>query len=159
MSDLTDLYCDEFAQPITNFKPIYRKAKEKGLLLKAHVGEWGDANSVKEAVEELELDEVQHGISAGSSPQVMNWLADHKIQLNICPTSNVMLNRVDNLKNHPIRTLFDYGVRVTINSDDILVFGQSVSKEYLDLYEAGVFSTEELNVIRKNGLESRGVVE
>jgi adenosine deaminase len=89
----------------------------------------------------------------------MNWLADHKIQLNICPTSNVMLNRVDNLKNHPIRTLFEYGVRVTINSDDILVFGQSVSKEYLDLYEAGVFSAEELNIIRKNGLESRGVVE
>lgn len=71
----------------------------------------------------------------------------------------LMLNRVDNLKNHPIRTLFDYGVRVTINSDDILVFGQSVSKEYLDLYEAGVFNAEELNIIRKNGLESRGIVE
>lgn len=154
-----DLYCDEFAQPITNFKPLYRKAKEKGLLRKAHVGEWGDADSVREAVEELELDEVQHGISAARSPQIMNWLADHKIQLNICPTSNVMLNRVDDLKNHPIRKLFDYGVRVTINSDDILVFGQSVSSEYLNLYEAGVFNAEELNIIRKNGLESRGIVE
>lgn len=59
-----DLYGDEMAQPIKNFKSIYRKAKEKGLILKAHVGEWGCANSVKEAVEELELNEVQHGISA-----------------------------------------------------------------------------------------------
>lgn len=60
------------------------------------------------------------------------------------------------LKNHPIRKLFDAGVRVTINSDDILVFGQTVSMEYLGLYEAGVFSAGELDIIRRNGLESRG---
>lgn len=154
-----DLSGDEMAQPIKNFKPIYRKAKEKGIILKAHVGEWGDADSVKEAVEELELDEVQHGIAAAGSPDVMKWLADHKIQLNICPTSNVMLSRVKSFNEHPIRKLFDYGVRVTINSDDILVFGQSVSKEYLDLYEAGVFSGEELNIIRENGLASWGFLD
>ncbi len=133
-----DLSGDEMAQPIKNFKSIYRKAKEKGIILKAHVGEWGDADSIKEAVEELELDEVQHGIAAAGSLDVMKWLAAHKIQLNICPTSNVMLNRVNSLKEHPIRKLFDFGVKVTINSDDVLVFGQSVSKEYLDLYKAGV---------------------
>jgi Adenosine deaminase len=154
-----DLSGDEMAQPIKNFKPIYRKAKDKGVKLTAHVGEWGDADSVKEAVEELELDEVQHGIAAANSPEIMKWLADNKIQLNICPTSNVMLNRVNSLKEHPIRVLFDYGVRVTINSDDVLVFGQSVSKEYLDFYEAGVFNAQELNIIRKNGLASRGVIE
>ncbi len=71
------------AQPITSFKSIYRKAKEKGIKLKAHVGEWGDADSIKEAVEELELDEVQHGIAAAGSLDVMKWLAAHKIQLNI----------------------------------------------------------------------------
>ncbi|MFZ5988985.1 MAG: adenosine deaminase [Bacillota bacterium] len=147
-----DLYGDEMTQSIKNFKPIYRKAKDKGLVLKAHVGEWGDADSIKEAVDELELNEVQHGISASKSPSVMNWLVDNKIQLNICPTSNVMLNRVESLKVHPIRILFDYGVKVTVNSDDILVFDQSVSQEFLNLYEAGLFSTEELNLIRKYGL-------
>ena len=78
-----DLSGDEMAQPITSFKSIYRKAKEKGIKLKAHVGEWGDADSIKEAVEELELDEVQHGIAAAGSLDVMKWLAAHKIQLNI----------------------------------------------------------------------------
>ncbi len=150
-----DLYGDELAQPIKNFKSIFRRAKEKGLILKAHVGEWGDADSVKEAVEELELDEVQHGISAAESTGIMNWLIDHNIQLNICPSSNVMLNRVTNLKSHPIKKLFDHGVKVTINSDDILVFGQSVSQEYLSLYNAGLFSAQELNTIRQNGLKSR----
>ena len=148
-----DLYSDELAQPITNFKRIYRKAKDKGLILKAHVGEWGDADSVKEAVEELELQEVQHGIAAADSVKTMYWLADHNIQLNICPTSNVMLGRVEKYKKHPIRRLYDHGVRVTVNSDDILVFNQSVSEEYLKLYQEGVFKAEELEIIRKYGLQ------
>ncbi len=52
------------AQPIENFKSIYRRAKKEGLRLKVHVGEWGSAEDVRRAVEELELHEVQHGISA-----------------------------------------------------------------------------------------------
>ena len=147
-----DLYTDELAQPIRDFKPLYRKARSKGLLLKAHVGEFGDADTVKEAVEELELDHVQHGISAAESPKVMNWLADHRIQLNICPTSNIMLSRVESLKLHPIRVLFDHGVKVTVNTDDMLVFGQSLSDEFLNLYRAGLFTAEELNQIGLNGL-------
>jgi adenosine deaminase len=150
-----DLYTDEFAQPIQNFKPLYRMAKSKGLLLKAHVGEFGDADSVKETVEELELDHVQHGISAAENPVVMNWLADHKIQLNICPTSNIMLSRVESLKVHPIRVLFDHGVTVTVNTDDMLVFGQSVSDEFLNLYHADLFTAEELNIIRLSGLDCK----
>ena len=55
-----DLYADEFAQPIGVFKPVYRAAKAKGLRLRAHAGEWGTADDVWQAVEELELDEVQH---------------------------------------------------------------------------------------------------
>ena len=147
-----DLYADELAQPITVFKPVYRAARAKGLRLKAHVGEWGTADDVWQAVEELELDEVQHGIAAAQSPAVMRFLADHRIRLNICPTSNVMLGRVDSLANHPIRTLFDAGVIVTVNTDDLLVFGASVSEEFVRLHQAGLFSAAELNQIRLNGL-------
>jgi adenosine deaminase len=150
--DSIDLYSDEFAQPIENFKPLYRKAKEKKLRLRAHVGEWGTADDVMRAVEELELHEVQHGIAAAQCQKVMNFLADNKIRLNICPTSNVKLSRVDSLKDHPIRKLYDNGVIVTINSDDILVFGNSVSQEFLDVYSNGLFTAEELNEIRLNGL-------
>lgn len=148
-----DLYDDEFAQPIRNFKEIFRLAKKMGMKCKAHVGEFGDAESVKEAVEELELDAVQHGIGAASSPDVMKWLADHKIKLNICPASNICLKRVPSYKTHPIRILFDYGVKVTINTDDVLVFRDGVSEQYLKLYKAGVFTSEELDIIRMNGLE------
>jgi adenosine deaminase len=147
-----DMSGDELAQPAELFKPLYRMAKAAGLRLKAHVGEWGNAESVRRAVEELELDEVQHGIAAAQSPSVMRFLADHRIRLNICPTSNVMLGRVDSLAVHPIRTLYDAGVRVTVNTDDVLAFGQSVSEEFLNLYREGVLSTAELDQIRQNGL-------
>ena len=79
---------------------------------------------------ELELDEVQHGIAAAQSEPVMRFLANNRIRLNICPTSNVMLGRVQSLDTHPIRMLFDAGVIVTINTDDVLVFGQGVSGSF-----------------------------
>ena len=148
-----DLYGDEFAQPIKNFKKIYGLAKKKGLILKAHVGEFGEADSIQEAVEELELNQVQHGITAAKSMNIMKWLAENKIQLNICPTSNVMLNRVQNYKEHPIKTLYRNGVKVTINTDDVIVFNQGVSEEFVNLYENDVLTAEELDEIRKNGLK------
>ena len=64
-----------------------------------------------------------------------------------------MLDAVPNLTSHPIRILFDNGVRVTINTDDLMIFGQSVSEEYRNLYRAGVFSAEELDNIRRVSLE------
>jgi len=147
-----DLSGDEFAQPIEVFKPLYRSAKAAGLRLKAHVGEFGTADDVQRAVEELQLDEVQHGIAAAASAGVMRFLADHRIRLNICPTSNVMLGRVESLAVHPIRRLYDAGIRVTVNTDDSLMFGRTVSEEFLALYDRRLFTAAELDEIRLNGL-------
>jgi adenosine deaminase len=147
-----DLSGDEGAQPIEAFVPVYRRAKAAGLRLKAHVGEWGTSDDVWRAVEGLELDEVQHGIAAADSPQVMRALARSGIRLNICPTSNIKLGRVACLQEHPIRLLFDAGVRVTINTDDPLIFGCTLSGEFLALYEAGVMTAAELDAIRLEGL-------
>ncbi len=140
------------AQPIENFVPIYRKVKSHGLKLKAHLGEWGTADDVVRGVELLELDEVQHGIAAAGSRAAMDFLVENKIRLNICPTSNVKLGRVDSLKHHPVQVLFRHGVEVTINSDDLLIFDSDVSKEYLRLYRNQVLTAEELDAIRLNGL-------
>jgi adenosine deaminase len=147
-----DLYGDEFAQPIENFIPIYKKAKNEGLKLKAHIGEWGTAEDVKKGVELLELDEVQHGISAVNSAEVIEFLINNHIRLNITPTSNVKLGRTQELRTHPIRELYRSGVDVTINSDDILIFDSDVSKEYIRLYEEETLTAEELDYIRINGL-------
>lgn len=148
-----DLSGDEGAQPIEAFIPVYRRAQAAGLRLKAHVGEWGTADDVWRAVELLELDEVQHGIAAADSPKVMRALADSAIRLNVCPTSNLKLGRVSRLQEHPIRILFDAGVKVTINTDDPLIFGCTLSGEFLALYQAGVMTAAELDAIRLEGLK------
>ena len=101
-----DLVGDDSAS-VDNYKNIYRKAKENNMILKAHVGEFGNAQSIIKAVEVLNLDQVQHGINAVQSKDVMKELAERKIQLNICPSSNVLLNRTKDYNTHPIKELFD----------------------------------------------------
>lgn len=147
-----DLYGVEDSKKPEEFVHIYQRAENHGLKLKAHVGEFLDANMVKKTCEVLHLDEVQHGISSSQSKAIMNWLKENDIRLNVCPTSNVKLGRVNNIKTHPIRVLFDHGVKVTINSDDMFAFDQKVSQEYLDLYENEVLTAEELDSIRLEGL-------
>ena len=149
-----DLYGDELAQPIENFVPIYEKAAENGLVLKAHVGEWGNAQDIITAIEVLNLDEIQHGIAAIQDRKAIDYLVENNIRLNITPSSNFLLGRVKDLKTHPIATLYRSGVDVTIGSDDILVFDSDVSKEYLRLYQCGCLTAVELDEIRKNGLRA-----
>ena len=151
-----DLYSHQEACAPEAVKPLYRKARAAEMKLKAHVGEFGGAEEIRRTVEVLDLDEVQHGIGATESSEVMRWLSENRIQLNICPTSNVMLDSVPDLASHPIRTLFDNGVPVTINTDDLMIFGQSVSDEYRNLYRAGVFSAQELDDIRRVSVTALG---
>ena len=148
-----DLYDDEFAQPAANFKMLYRFAREQGMKCKAHAGEFGTADSVKETVEVLGLYAVQHGIGAADSPEVMKWLAGNQIPLNICPTSNIRLKRIKSYKTHPVRILVDHGVKVTINTDDALVFRDGVSEQFLKLCRSGALTIDQLEKIRRNGLE------
>lgn len=151
-----DICGDEFSAPIDDFVSLYRKAEANGLKLKAHVGEFGSADDIMRAVETLHLSEVHHGIAAVKSEMIMKWLADNRIQLNVCPTSNVMLGISESYSTHPIKELFHAGIPVTINTDDMLIFNQSVSEEYANLLCAGTFSIDEIEMIRLTGLgESR----
>ena len=151
-----DLYSRQEACAPESVQSLYTRSRDAGMKLKAHVGEFGGAEEVRRTVEVLDLDEVQHGIGAAESTEVMKWLSENQIQLNVCPTSNVMLDAVPDLASHPIRTLFDNGVPVTINTDDLMIFGQSVSEEYRNLYRSGVFSAEELDDIRRASLATVG---
>ena len=148
-----DLYGDELAQPIENFIPIYDKAAENGLVLKAHVGEWGTAKDIVTSIELLHLNEVQHGIAAVQDEDVMDYLIENNIRLNVTPSSNVLLGRVPDMSHHPIAQLYRKGVDVTIGSDDVLIFDSDVSKEYLRLYQSGCLTKEELDAIRISGLK------
>lgn len=147
-----DVCGGENVQPFEAFLPLYRKAEQYHLTKKMHVGESGSAEDVRRAVEVLGLSEVHHGINSVTSDEVMRFLADNRIQLNVCPSSNVMLGYAADYKDHPIKRLYENGVKVTINTDDLLLFDSSIENEYLLLYQSGALSAEQLDDIRKNGL-------
>ena len=144
-----DVCFDEFAQPIRAFQPIYQMCSEMGLVLKAHVGEFGDPEDIVEAVEVLQLQEIYHGIAATKSEAVMRWLRERGVVLHICPTSNVYMGLVKEYGTHPIRQLYDAGICVTLGTDDLLIFQSSLSEEYLKLYESGVMTVLELEQVRQ----------
>ena len=150
-----DVCGGENIRPFEDFLPLYRKAEQYGLTKIMHVGESGSADDVRKAVEMLGLDEVHHGIGAATSQDTMRFLADHHIQLNVCPSSNVMLGYANDFENHPIKALVENGVEVTINTDDLLIFNSSIENEYLKLYKAGTLSVNQLEEIRLRGLRGR----
>jgi adenosine deaminase len=148
-----DLYGAEDENSLIRFKDLYKKAERNKLIKKAHIGEFSSAESIKKAVEELELNEVQHGIRAVDSPEVLEFLKRNDLTLDICPASNLALGAVTGISEHPMRELYDYGIKITINTDDKLLFYKGISEQFMDLYLGGVFTAEELDDIRISGFD------
>ena len=147
-----DLYGDEEIVGFDRYKTYYDYAKKNGLKLKVHAGEFLGAENVKEAIETLNIDELQHGFRAVESDYVLDIIKERNIRLNICPTSNIYLGAVDDIKNHPVRKIYDKGINISINTDDLIVFDSTVSEEYLVLYNNHIFNEDELDKIRINSL-------
>jgi adenosine deaminase len=147
-----DIYDDELFCPLDRFLPIIHFAKNKGLYVKVHTGEVGGPEQIKRDIKIAGPDVIQHGVRIAEDTRLMDLVKERGTPLNICPSSNLSLGVVRSLKEHPIRKLFDHGIRVTVNTDDYLAFQQTVSDEYLNLYREGVFSAQELEQIRLEGL-------
>lgn len=148
-----DAYGEETIDGYNRLKEYYKYAKEKGLKLKVHAGQFLSAENVRTAIELLEVDEVQHGIGAASSEYIMDLIKERNTRLNICPSSNCILGAVKDINKHPARKLYDNGINITVNTDDLLLFNKGVSEEFLYLYKIGLFNEEELNKIRKNAVK------
>jgi aminodeoxyfutalosine deaminase len=126
------------------FKPYFDRARAVGLHSVPHAGETTGPQSIWDALRELGAERIGHGTSATRDPALLAHLAEHRIPLEVCPTSNVATRAVAVLDDHPVREMVAAGVLVTINSDDPPMFGTDLNTEYamaarlLDLDEAGV---------------------
>jgi adenosine deaminase len=111
-------------------------AREAGLRLTSHAGEWRGPQEVREAVEDLRVDRIGHGVRAIADPAVVALLADRGITLEICPGSNVLLGIFRSLAEHPIDRFRHAGVKVTVSTDDPPFFHTAMRAEYRALAEA-----------------------
>jgi len=120
---------DELALPIAAFLPVLDYVRAHGLRLTPHAGETGPAASVREAIE-CGAARIGHGIAAAADPGLMRLLIERRIPLEICLSSNLRTGVVASLDRHPLRTLWDAGVPIVLNSDDPPMFHTTLLAEY-----------------------------
>src|SRR3954453_3812870 len=112
------------------FKPVFDQARAAGLHSVPHAGETTGPETVWAALRELGAERIGHGTSSMQDAALVGYLAEHRVPLEVCPTSNIATRAVERLENHPLKQLYDAGVVVTINSDDPPMFGTNLLREY-----------------------------
>ncbi|MEU1165860.1 adenosine deaminase family protein, partial [Streptomyces sp. NPDC005921] len=134
----------EIGVPRPQFKPYFDRAVAAGLHSVPHAGETTGPGTVWDALTELHAERIGHGTSSAQDPKLLAHLAEHRVALEVCPTSNIATRAVRTLEEHPIKAFVDAGVLVTVNSDDPPMFGTDLNNEYavaarlLGLDERGV---------------------
>ena len=140
--------------PLEAWTPnLWQRARAAGLVTKAHAGEFGPAAHVREAIEVLGVRRIQHGVRAIEDETVVQLAIEQDATFDVCPISNVKLDVVDQLQQHPIRKLMERGLRCTVSTDDPFSFGNTIEDEYAALSAGLDFSYNELAQIAKNGFE------
>jgi adenosine deaminase len=145
-----DIYGKEAHLNLTHFKEVYKTASQNNLKTKVHIGEFSDAKSIEKMIKILEPDEIQHGINSVQSPKIMDMIIERNIRLNIALQSNIALGAVKHILDHPIRQLFDKGINITVNTDDLILFNATITDEFNTLIKHNLFSLDEINTIREN---------
>lgn len=134
---------------------VWERARAAGKFTKAHAGEFMPASYVDWVLENLKVPRIEHGVRSVEDQAVMERLVREGVTLDVCPISNVKLAvaGIPNMASHPIRKLFDAGVKVTVNSDDTFFFGNRLEEEYYALHQELGFTKKELVQLARNGFE------
>ncbi|MEO0795147.1 MAG: adenosine deaminase [Verrucomicrobiota bacterium] len=132
---------------------IWAAARAAGKYTKAHAGEFMGADFVRRIIQETGAQRIEHGTRSIDDPSVVELLKQEQVALDMCPISNAKLMPGVSLDNHPIRELFDQGVKVTVNTDDPICFGNDLIDDYEVLAKHRGFSRSELKQLARNGLE------
>lgn len=144
---------DEAAGKPADFAYAFDMAREAGLHLTAHAGEFGGPQSVRDAVNDLKVERIGHGVRAIEDMALVEELAARQIVLEVCPGSNIELGLYPDWASHPIARLRDAGVPVTISTDDPPFFHTTMNDEYNNLARAFAWGKDvfkEINITAAN---------
>lgn len=145
---------DEKAGRPADFRYAFDMAREAGLRLTAHAGEWGGPESVRAALAELNPERIGHGVRAIEDLALVDELAETGVVLEVCPGSNIALGLYPDWRAHPIAELDRRGVKVTISTDDPPFFHTTMAREYDRLAEALDWDTGQFMRIARQSLDA-----
>ncbi|MFI1253690.1 adenosine deaminase [Streptomyces netropsis] len=144
----------EVGNPPSKFREVYALAREAGLKCVAHAGEEGPPAYVWEALDILGVDRIDHGVRAMEDDALVARLVADQVPLTLCPLSNVRLRVIDRLADHPLRTMLDAGLLVTVNSDDPAYFGGYADDNFTAVRDALDLDAETLRTLARNSFRA-----
>ena len=144
----------ELGNPPSKFTEVFKKAKDEGFKLVAHAGEEGDFLYIYEALDLLGINRIDHGVQSIHSAALMQRLKDEQIPLTVCPNSNIELKVFDTYEDHNIKELLDYGLNISVNSDDPAYFKGYINQNFTNLYENLPLSEDDIITLVKNSFRS-----
>ncbi len=147
-----DLAGDELGQPGDRFVNHFKQVRDTGLHITVHAGEAAGAESIWQAIKELGASRIGHGVKAITDPKLMDYLAENKIGIESCLTSNIQTSTVNSLSEHPINKFLEQGVLACINTDDPAVEGIELPYEYEVAAPQAGLSPEQIRQAQLNGL-------
>lgn len=144
----------EVGHPPEKFARAFRRARAMELRAVAHAGEEGPPEFVWQALDVLGAERIDHGVRSLEDPALVKRLADEQIPLTVCPQSNLKLQVVSSLADHPLRQMLEAGLNVSIHSDDPAYFGGYIGDTYFQTAQALALSESELAQIADNSMRS-----
>lgn len=147
-----DLAGDELGKPGELFVDHFKQVRDAGLNITVHAGEAAGPESMWQAIRELGATRIGHGVKAISDPELMDYLAEHRIGIESCLTSNIQTSTFPNIESHPLKQFLDRGVLATINTDDPAVEGIELPYEYDVAAPAAGLSQNDIRKAQENGL-------
>ncbi|MGV7093477.1 adenosine deaminase [Siccibacter turicensis] len=147
-----DLAGDELGFPGSLFLPHFNRARDAGWHITVHAGEAAGPESIWQAIRELGAERIGHGVKAIEDPALMDFLAEQRIGIESCLTSNIQTSTVASLDKHPLKVFLDHGVLATINTDDPAVQGVDIIHEYQVAAAQAGLSQAQIRQAQQNGL-------
>lgn len=144
----------EKGHPPSKFQRVFTRARGLGLRAVAHAGEEGPADYVRQALDLLGVERIDHGNRALEDAALTARLAAEKVPLTVCPLSNLRLCVVPDMAAHPLRRMVQAGLAATVNSDDPAYFGGYVTENYQAVHQALGLTKQEIVTLARNGLQA-----
>ncbi|MGW0552853.1 adenosine deaminase [Streptomyces sp. NPDC002926] len=140
----------EAGHPPSKFREVYAAADALGLRKVAHAGEEGPPEYIREALDLLGVERIDHGLRCMEDPELVDRLVRERVPLTLCPLSNVRLRAVDVLEEHPLARMMEAGLLCTVNSDDPAYFGGYVGDTFHAVHEALGLTEDQLRELARN---------
>lgn len=144
----------EVGNPPEEFEVVFDEAREHGLLTVAHAGEEGPPEYIWQALDDLKVSRIDHGVRCVEDPKLVERLREEQIPLTVCPLSNVRLRVFDTIRDHDLKRMLDLGLCVTVNSDDPAYFGGYVDENFRAVQEGLGVTRDDIYRLAKNSFQA-----